>query len=298
VKKDLVVGSLRNKKIISLDIGRRTGWAVFAPNFERNRDSGVFELYADDVNKKQPDYTDADRFAAFARFVNALDDAVGGADVVVFEQVDGGTKGRQTVLYNGYRAVLMSWAKIAGKTIYPVPVHANKRIIAGRGGASKDEVINAIVNLGYLPFDDNEADAIGCLHTVVRLSQNPGALEREIIAAERLHLGEFKTGSVVVEKKERRKVKGAPRTVDLSQNVKKDSRSPLTMVRASSITNASPTMGDTCSSDSQESARQVKRTPRKSSLKKTTSSQQSSPPPSKRARAKPSRSTSDTLTAL
>lgn len=207
---ELLVGSLVGKKIIALDLGRRTGWAVYAPKskIERGRDSGVYELYPEASRKQEDAITDADRFVSLGRFLTALDDAIGGADVVAFEQVDGGTKGRQTVLYNGYRAIVLEWSARLGKVPYPVPVHTIKRVYANRGAASKEEVIAAAVAHGYLPFDDNEADAIACLHTTIRLSKSPGALEREVETAKSMDLGQFKSKPVVVKKRPKRAKKG------------------------------------------------------------------------------------------
>ena len=211
-KHPLHVSSLSGKRIIALDLGRRTGWAVYDPKngIERGRDSGVYELYPEATKKQEKHITDGDRFASLARFLTSLDDALGGADVVAFEQVDGGTKGRQTVLYNGYRAIVLEWATRLGKTAYPVPVHTIKRVFAGRAGASKDEVTASAVGLGFLPFDDNEADAIGCMHTIVRLSDNPAELERALRDARSLDLGQFKS-SVVVEVKSNKRTRAKAR---------------------------------------------------------------------------------------
>lgn len=197
---DLAVESLAGKKIIALDLGRRTGWCVYCPKnkIERGRDSGVYELYPEARRKKAKTITDGQRFTALARFLTSLDDAVGVADVLCFEQVDGGTKGRQTVLYNGYRAIVLEWATRLGKTTYPVPVHTIKRVFGIGPGRTKEPVLNAAVAAGYLPFDDNEADAIGCLHTVIRLSDNPGALEAEVRSANSMHLDQFKVSQIEV----------------------------------------------------------------------------------------------------
>jgi len=44
-----------------------------------------------------------------------------------------------------------------------IPVGTIKRHVAGKGNASKDEVIAAVRALGFEPEDDNEADALALL---------------------------------------------------------------------------------------------------------------------------------------
>lgn len=186
-KGELTVPSLSGKNIIALDIGRRTGWCVYCDDIERHKDSGVFELYSE----KNVDYTDGDRFRALSRFLVALIDIVK-PGVIVYEQVNGGTKGRQTQLYNGYRAVLLELACRLEIPVIPLTVQRIKIVVSGRGDASKEDVERAVVELGHAPFDDNEADAIAALYTAIRLSKD-GELEQAVREAKPIDLAQFKT---------------------------------------------------------------------------------------------------------
>lgn len=191
--------------MLALDLGRRCGWAVLVPDGdgpEKHKSSGVFELYRDGGSP----IDDGKRFLALSRFLNALDQVCGGFDVVAFEQVNGGTKGRQTTLWNGYRAVVMQWCEVMGKQIVPLPISTIKKHFCGRAGAAKEEVEAAAVTLGYLPYDDNEADAIATLYTLISLSDNRAELERQIAIAKRLELGEFKSELVVERKRKSRTI--------------------------------------------------------------------------------------------
>lgn len=143
--------------IIALDLGRRCGWAYKTKDGQT--DSGVHEVY-DPVGHIQR-FEDGIRFKAFRDFVHTLDQQIGQADIIAFEQVHGGTKGHQSVMNPGYRAVLMAWAADQGKLVVPLAVGTIKRAACGKGNATKDEVIAAVrERAGVAPFDDNEADAV------------------------------------------------------------------------------------------------------------------------------------------
>lgn len=254
----LVINSLRGKRIIALDLGRRTGWCVYGgTDVERHKDSGVYELYPE-TRKGGDEVDDGDRFVALAKFLTSLDDAIGGAEFVTFEQVNGGTKGRQTVLYNGYRAIVLEWARRLGKQCLPVPVQHIKQSLTGSGGADKHAVMDAVRKLGHLPFDDNESDAIGCMYTAIRLSRD-GQLEQAVRDAEHMHLEEFKAA-------------GSCSKVLLTL----EGKSPTIAIDATAGKNR-------CSSDSAVSARQAKRQRRMSLLNQKALSAQSSPRRSRRA---------------
>lgn len=222
-----VLGAFADKRVLALDLGRRCGWCVFVPNGpERGKDSGVFELYSEAGQA----YEDGERFLALESFLFNLDQACGGFNVVAFEQVNGGTKGRQTTLWNGYRAVVMAWCARTKKAVIPIPVHAIKTHVTGRGNATKEEVEAACVRMGYLPFDDNEADAIATVHTAVSLCDDRKEMERQLETATKMDLGEFKT--VTVEKKKR---KPKPPKISAPKTTKRRT-GRLTLVRASSTT--------------------------------------------------------------
>lgn len=141
-------------KVLSLDLGQRTGWAVASNGILE--DSGVHSLF----DAKYKDFTDGERFHAFYQFLMNYDDV----DMIIFEQVAGGTKGRQTVLYNGYRATLLLFAQMFCVPVVPLAVGTIKKAVTGAGNASKQDVIDCVRALGHPTFDDNEADAIAAFY--------------------------------------------------------------------------------------------------------------------------------------
>jgi Holliday junction resolvasome RuvABC endonuclease subunit len=268
------VGVIGRRKVLALDLGRRCGWSVFVPEGgpEHHKSSGVFELYREGGMP----IDDGKRFSALGRFLRALDQVCDSFDIVAFEQVNGGTKGRQTTLWNGYRAIVMQWCDATNKQILPIPIHAIKAKFCGRGNASKEEMIAAAVTRGYLPFDDNEADAIATLYTALALADDRVEMERQIAAAKRVELGEFKSELVVERKKKRR-------------NAQKIAHECLTKAPPlGNVSNETPlTIKEalTCSSASPASAQQARPRQRKSSCRDSASSKPSSPRVSKKAAA-------------
>ena len=165
---ELPIPDLEDKRVLALDLGMRTGWC-YGEN-GAYVDSGVHMLY----DQKAKDFTDGQRFKAFYDFLTNYMHA----DVIVFEQVAGGTKGRQTVLFNGYRATLLLFCSIMGKPCLPLAVGTIKKFITGRGNASKEEMIDSIRAMGIPTFDDNEADAVGAFYTALTLSEQQKVIAR------------------------------------------------------------------------------------------------------------------------
>ena len=157
------IPKIGESRVLSLDLGRRTGMCLGYKG--QVIDSGVHELYS----QTDREFTDSQRFLAFYQLLLKFMDV----DVVVFEAVGGGTKGRQTVLWNGYRATLLLWAQMMGKPVVPLSVGSIKKELAGKGNASKEEMIEACRTRGVVPFDDNEADACGAFWAACAIDSAP-----------------------------------------------------------------------------------------------------------------------------
>jgi len=69
--------------------------------------------------------------------------------------------------YGGFLAHLTAWCEDKQIPYLGVPVGTIKKHIAGKGNASKNEVISSVVNLGFNPKDDNEADALALLDLAI-----------------------------------------------------------------------------------------------------------------------------------
>ena len=61
-------------------------------------------------------------------------------------------------------ATLTAWAELRGVPYQGVPVGTVKRHATGHGNADKQAMMAAARARGFLPADDNEADALAILH--------------------------------------------------------------------------------------------------------------------------------------
>lgn len=79
---------------------------------------------------------------------------------VVFEEVHRHLGTDAAHVYGGLLAIVSEWCEDRGVPYQGVPVQTIKKFAAGKGNASKTEVIAAVQSWGFKPRDDNEADAI------------------------------------------------------------------------------------------------------------------------------------------
>jgi Holliday junction resolvasome RuvABC endonuclease subunit len=84
---------------------------------------------------------------------------------VFFEKVMQHHKSRAAAaIYNGFWAVLINWCEKNKINYVGMAVGTIKLFIAGKGNASKDDVINSVKNKGFSDIKDyNEADALALL---------------------------------------------------------------------------------------------------------------------------------------
>jgi Holliday junction resolvasome RuvABC endonuclease subunit len=137
--------------LLALDLGTVTGYAVsVSPG---SIVSGVW-------NNKGGRYEGGGM--RFLRFRSHLDEIHRAApvDVVYFEEVRRHIGTDAAHIYGGMLATLTAWCEEMKVPYEGVPVGSIKKFVAGKGNASKDDVLAAVRSLGYQPKDDNEADAI------------------------------------------------------------------------------------------------------------------------------------------
>ena len=65
--------------------------------------------------------------------------------------------------YGGFLAGVTAWCEEHAIAYQGVPVGTIKRFITGKGNADKEAVVAAVRARGFMPDDDNEADAIAIL---------------------------------------------------------------------------------------------------------------------------------------
>ena len=163
-----------SRTILALDLGTRTGWAVL-PRSGRIA-SGVTEFRpgrhrdrcCDPVLAQERPITDRAMgagmaFLRFEKFLADLNRDAGPFDAVVFEEVRAHAGTLAAQVYGGFLAHLTAWCERKTAPYLGVPVATIKRHVTGKGNAAKEDVIRAVQARGFLPKDDNEADALALL---------------------------------------------------------------------------------------------------------------------------------------
>lgn len=147
------------KQILALDLGTNTGWAI-------QRKDG--QIYSGTQNFKP------DRFSGggmmmlkFGNWLETLHQTSGLIELIVFEEVRRHAGTTAAHVYGGFLGIMSAWAE---KKVIPyqgVPVGTIKRHATGKGNASKEEIVRAIVDHGFSPMDHNEADAIALIRYAI-----------------------------------------------------------------------------------------------------------------------------------
>ena len=146
--------------ILTLDLGKQTGWSILH--------DGVIESGSKSFH--------GSRFSGggmcFLNFRNWLNSLEQKFTAVYFEEVRRHLGTDAAHCYGGFLAVLSAWCEEHHVPYKGVNVKTIKRFIAGKGNASKSEVIEAIREKGFLPRDDNEADALALMFCVNNFSKD------------------------------------------------------------------------------------------------------------------------------
>lgn len=143
-------------KILSLDLGCKTGWAT-------NNASGTVEF-----NNGRHDGGGM-RFLRFGRWLKNMRESIGGIDAVFYEEVAAhkGTAAAHT--YGGFHAILVSWCENNKIPYKGIPVGTIKRHATGKGNSNKEVMMSAYLKkFGENAQDDNECDARWLLDLVCR----------------------------------------------------------------------------------------------------------------------------------
>jgi Holliday junction resolvasome RuvABC endonuclease subunit len=146
--------------ILALDLGTTTGWAL------RDRTGRITS--GSQSFKPQRFEGGGMRFLRFKRWLTELKAHAEGIDTLVFEEVRRHVSTDAAHAYGGFLATLTAWCEHHGIPYQGVPVGTIKKHATGKGNASKDEMMAAMRARGYLPTDDNEADALALLHWAIQ----------------------------------------------------------------------------------------------------------------------------------
>ena len=142
--------------ILALDLGTTTGWALRTPDGQRVSGTQSFKPGRYEGGGMR-----------FLRFRGWLADLQAGADTigaVYFEEVRRHAGGDAAHVYGGLMATLTAWCEGQGIAYAGVPVGTIKKHATGKGNADKAAMLAAARAQGYVPADDNEADALALLH--------------------------------------------------------------------------------------------------------------------------------------
>src|SRR5512144_951439 len=151
----LAGGTPTTPVILALDLGHRSGWAL----------RSACGVITSGVAEFRPDRWQGGgmKFLRFRRWLTELKADAGGLDAVLYEQVRRHASVDSSHAYGGWLAILTAWCEHHGISYQGVPVGTIKRHGTGKGNADKPAVIAAVKALGFVPADDNEADAIALL---------------------------------------------------------------------------------------------------------------------------------------
>lgn len=142
-------------KILALDLGTTTGWAV----------SNNGDITSGSQSFKPSRFEGAGmRFLKFKGWLNDMKGCTGGFDLVVFEEVRRHAGVDAAHAYGGFMAHLTAWCEHHQIPYTATPVGTIKRYWTGKGNADKKAMIAAAQARGYEPVDDNHADALALLH--------------------------------------------------------------------------------------------------------------------------------------
>jgi Holliday junction resolvasome RuvABC endonuclease subunit len=143
--------------ILALDLGTKMGWALYT-------DDNIYSCVEDFSLKVKEKNRQGKRFEKLEVFLNLMHQKYN-INHVFFEKVMQHHKSRAAAaIYNGFWAILITWCEKNNIMYEGVSVGTIKRFIAGKGNASKEEVINSVKNKGFSDIiDDNEADALALL---------------------------------------------------------------------------------------------------------------------------------------
>lgn len=150
----------KNQKILALDLGTNTGWAIRSHNNQITSGTKSF--------KPQRFEGGGMRYLRFKIWLEEINRLSRGIDQIYFEEVRRHLGVDAAHAYGGFLAHLTAWCEDQNIPYLGIPVGTIKKHIASKGNASKSEVMNEVRKLGFNPSDDNEADALALLHLVVK----------------------------------------------------------------------------------------------------------------------------------
>lgn len=138
---------------MALDLATQTGWAYKANGLISSGSEG-FKLGKNDGPGA--------RFLSFRSWLRDQIESVK-PEVIAYEEVMRWSSGAAAKCYCGLLATLQLECEAKGIAYEGVHVGTIKKSATGKGNATKEQMIQAAMEQGFKPQDDNEADAIHLL---------------------------------------------------------------------------------------------------------------------------------------
>ncbi len=164
--------------ILALDLGTLTGYAVGGDNLPPR--SGVLNLTP--IKGDHPGH----RFLLFAHHLTRLHNKHH-FDKIYYEHVAHIKFVKAAQMWGGLQAYMLGWTMTNKVGICHVEVKTLKKFATGNGNANKDMMVKAAFKKGWIPQDDNEADALWILEYALRPAPIPPLFEE----SNRYFRGEF-----------------------------------------------------------------------------------------------------------
>jgi hypothetical protein len=146
------------KTILALDLGTKTGWALYK-NGQITSGSQSFKTDRFDGAGM--------RFLRFNRWLSALKKEHAIIQEIYFEEVRRHAGTQAAHIYGGFQAALTMWCEEWLIPYESVPVGTIKLYATGKGNANKGMMMEAARRLDFNVLDDNEADAIHLLRYAI-----------------------------------------------------------------------------------------------------------------------------------
>lgn len=146
-------------RILALDLGTKTGWAL------SQYTAGVRHITSG-VQSFSPGRFEGGgmRFLRLGAWLEEVNKLCGGVQAIYFEEVRRHASTDAAHAYGGYMGKLTEWCELNHVPYQGVPVGTIKKHATGKGNASKEEMMAKAKARGHTPKDDNEADALAILY--------------------------------------------------------------------------------------------------------------------------------------
>ncbi len=156
-----------------IDMGTKTGIAIYQeyecpPHFVN---ACTIDLKGKRFEKG------SDRFSNFRTVLESYHEQFN-IDDIWFEMVMGHKGVYAAHMYGGFMAILTSWCYDHKIPCNGIPVQTIKKYVTGKGNATKQDVINGVIEYGFEGAkDDNEADAISMMIYTIN-NRNEGTFNK------------------------------------------------------------------------------------------------------------------------